>query len=134
MRILAPAILSISLLAACGPKPTPVVPTPVSSEEQGRLQAAIVGNWKCTHTKVGEDEKKDQPLEVLYTFKSDGSYHLHIGGSILIPVDKDYQFKLDGRNVVTNSPHGTYRVDDLSGNTMTLFNYDASTAWYLTRN
>lgn len=51
----------------------------------------------------------------------------------LVNFDKTYKYKLDGKNMVTDSPHGTYRVDELNGNDLALFNYDASTVWYLHR-
>lgn len=36
-------------------------------------------------------------------------------------------------NVITDSPHGTYRVDTVQGNTLELFNYDQSLVWYMAR-
>ncbi|MGZ3419159.1 MAG: hypothetical protein ACXVEF_27640 [Polyangiales bacterium] len=91
-----------------------------------------MGRWKCTHTKVEEADKKEQPADVIYTFNSDGTYRLQINYAFM-GMDKTYKYSLDGRNVITDSPHGTYRIEALSGATLDLFNYDATTTWYLAR-
>jgi ABC-type glycerol-3-phosphate transport system substrate-binding protein len=126
-------LAAVLTLAACGPKATPVTPAPLSAAEQSELGKSIRGTWKCTHTKVGDDgEKNEQPMDVVYAFNADGTYRLVIHGGPF-GMDKTYKFHLDGKNVTTDSPHGTYRVDDVTASSMDLFNYDATTTWYLQR-
>ena len=44
-----------------------------------------------------------------------------------------YRFHLEGRNLVNDSPYGTYRVDAVSAQELALFNYDTTTTWYFAR-
>ncbi len=122
-----------STSAGCGPKATPVTPQPLSAPEQAEMARALAGSWRLTAVRIGDGEKKDDSsTNVQFAFDGAGKYR-HIIGTPFGTLDKSYEYRLDGRNVVTNSPHGTYRIDAVTPSTLDLFNYDASVVWYLAR-
>ncbi len=125
--------LALSCAVGCGPKATPVTPSPLPADQQAEVGREILGRWKCTATKVEDGEKRDQPADVFMTFNSDGTYHHVIHGPLGLGMDKTYRYQLDGRNMTTDSPHGTYRVDAVSNDELTLFSYWATTTWYFRR-
>ncbi len=125
------ALAIVASVAACGPKPTPVTPQPLSAEEQARINEGIKGTWKQVAAKVGDGERKSEEAMV-FTFNPDGTYRLQIDTPVGV-VKFTYKYRLDGKNMVTDSPHKEYRVDELKDDSLTLFNYDATTTFYLQR-
>ncbi|WP_437985169.1 hypothetical protein [Sorangium sp. So ce117] len=121
----------IASAVACVPKATPVTPQPLAAEEQVRINGGLKGPWKEVAAKVGDGERKSEAM-MRITFNPDGTY-LHEFDTPFGVMRVTYKYRLDGKNVLTDSPHGTYRVDELSGDLLTLFNYDATTTWYLER-
>jgi hypothetical protein len=122
-------LLSAVLFAACASRGTPVTPAPLSPAGQTALAGAILGTWRATHTREGTADKKEVSATIHCTFNLDGSYVLKVSGNS----DKTYKYRLDGKNMITDSPEGTYRVDEVTAQTMQLFHYGTSTVWYLER-
>lgn len=131
VRIVA-ALAVVASVAACGPKPTPVTPQPLGAEEQARINKGIKGSWREVAAKVGDGRRKSEEA-MKFTFYPDGTYLHQIDGPFGETLSFAYKYRLDGKNVITDSPHGAYRVDELNGDLLTLFNYDATTTWYLHR-
>ena len=126
------ALLSVALTQLGCVSATPVTPAPLAPQEQASLAAALHGRWKCSHTKEGRDAREPIDDAVLFTFNGNGTY-THRLETALGTFENTYRYHLDGRNVVNDSPHGTYRVDASSAQELALFNYDTTTTWYLVR-
>ncbi len=131
-RLIGAALFSAALLHVSCVSSTPVTPAPLAPQEQASLAAAMQGRWKCSHTKEGGDAREPLGDNVLFAFNGDGTYWHRIETSLLV-VENTYRYHLEGRNVVNDSPHGTYRVDASSAQELALFNYDTTTTWYLVR-
>lgn len=124
--------VAAALTVGCGPKATPVTPQPLGAEEQAQIAKLLEGRWQSTHAKVGDGEKKPTS-DVQIVFNPNGTYKHYLPMPFGGKASFDYKFTLEGRNMVTSSPHGTYRVDSVSPTELALFNYDATTIWYFTR-
>lgn len=126
-------LLAASVLVSTGcVKSTPVTPAPLAAEEQQRVAATLLGAWRATHSKQGDAAKEEEGATVEFEFRPDGKYR-HVIVASIAAVDNTYGYRLDGGNVVTDSPHGTYRINFVDGQRLELFNYDATTTWYLVR-
>ena len=126
------ALVSAALLQVSCVSSTPVTPAPLAPQEQASLAAAMQGRWKCSHTKKESDAREPLDDTVLFAFNGDGTYWHRIETSLVV-VENTYRYHLEGRNVVNDSPHGTYRVEASSAQELALFNYDTTTTWYLVR-
>lgn len=109
---------------------TPVAAAPISAEDATKLQAALIGSCHVTGIQNPGGEIKEAK-GIHLTFSADGKLHYHI--VTLVTVDKDYTYKLDGRNIVSDAMYKNMRVDDFSGKTLKLFIYDITQTYYCTK-
>lgn len=110
---------------------TPVKPAPVAPDEAARLAAALQGTCEVVGVRnAGETEVEDDGAGAIrFTFGPRGKLHTLIDTS-LARLEQDNTYRLEGRNLVTDGSHGTFRVDDYSTNTIQLFVYDQSKTFY----
>ncbi len=126
-------LLALALcLGGCLPGSTPVTPAPLAAQEQQQVAAALLGAWTATHSKQGDAAKKEESDVVKFEFRADGTYR-HVIEASLAAMDETYGYKLEGRNVTTTSPHGTYRINSVDAQRLELFSYEFTTTWYLAK-
>lgn len=124
-------LLALPLLAlvSCA-HATPVAPAPILPEESPKLQASLLGTCEVTGTqKLGGERKEAKGLT--WTFNPDGHGKFDIPGGLTF--GNTFNYRVEGRNVLTDGVYKAIRIDDWNAPTMTWFMYDLSQTYYCTK-
>jgi hypothetical protein len=118
--------------AACGPASTPVTPAPASATELAQIKQRLPGTWVTKQLAKAGKPPEDLNEDIVFTYTPDGKFNMHIGtpfGS----VDKDYSYTLDGKNITSDSPYSSLRIDELTDTTAKFFYYERSETYYVVK-
>ena len=123
-------LAALALTSAHCVSATPVTPAPISPDQAPKLQAALMGTCHVTGTQKPGGEI-DEAKGIYWTFADGckGQQRLEVIGTIL----SDFNYRLEGRNIVTDGTFKTIRVDDYSDKTLKLFVYELSQYYYCTK-
>jgi len=131
-RLVAALFFVAGALSACAHS-TPVVSAPLGAPETSQLQAAIVGTCEVTATQKEGAEPKSDSSGLKFTFQPDGRGAYVAPAPIGSPVQANYTYHLEGRNILMDGPIKAFRADDFSGATLKLFLYDMSQTYFCTK-
>lgn len=124
------AAASVINVAGCVTS-TPVTPAPIAAEDAPKMSAALIGTWQLTMVQdPGGKPKADKGIHL--TFRPDGKVHFRIE-TPGADVNRDYGYRLEGRNIVSDGIYKTMRVDEWREHNLVLFVYDTSKIFHLTR-
>ena len=123
-------IPALPLLVHCATA-TPVTPAPISPTEAPRLEAALHGTCAVTATqKLRGEQKSAEGLRL--TFTPTGQLVWDIAGPFG-DTQVNANYRLEGRNIVSDGMYKNMRVDGFGGKTLEIFLYDISETYYCTK-
>ncbi|MBS2033049.1 MAG: hypothetical protein JST54_34570 [Deltaproteobacteria bacterium] len=125
MRSVHALLLGSAMFLGCA-HATPVAPSPLSDDDSAKLKAALLG--KCEVMQVQSQDGSMTDMGNLYwEFTPNGAADI---GLKTVGRTNHFNYRIEGRNVLTDGPTKAIRVDDFSGTTLKWFVYDTSETYF----
>ncbi len=106
---------------------TPVDTTPIGPEDASKLRAALMGSCNVTRRQL-PSRQIAEVTGIRMTFTPDGRLTYLMG--TFEAVNQTYQYRLEGRNIFSDGPYRSMRVDDWKGGELKLFLYEIGETFF----
>jgi hypothetical protein len=128
-------VVTLSLVGCAGKSPTPVKEAPLKASKVKDLKNTMIGQWELTQRKKKERAWRRPVKNVIkrWSFNEDGTGMLAVGASESTLSTNDFNWKLEGRNLVIGDDQRYFRVDKWLDDEMIWFNYQGSNFYIVER-